>query len=226
MRRAGVILARVVAFVEVFDLSPRGRIYFPDLAREMAATYGFLKSPQTLEEFDLTKGIDFLQGKYGDKIIHKLTIWDRSIVLETRSDTEEAEHLLRKLLEWAAEKFGLEYTFSTISRIAYVSDVMFYSDVPLLGEGTAMLNLIKATTDAVSEVWNEQIAYEPISFRIGHDPLARKNGIAPFSISRRVETLFSENKYFSEAPLPTSVHWKLLEQFERDILLTQKTGNV
>jgi hypothetical protein len=46
--------------------------------------------------------------------------------------------------------------------------------------------------------------------------LERKYGIASFSITRRAEARFSENKYFSEAPLPTDLHLKLLEQFEAE----------
>jgi hypothetical protein len=47
--------------------------------------------------------------------------------------------------------------------------------------------------------------------------MARKYGIAPFSITRRAESRFSENKYFSEAPLPTDIHISLLEEFEAEV---------
>jgi hypothetical protein len=40
--------------------------------------------------------------------------------------------------------------------------------------------------------------------------------IAAFTIQRRGQTPFEENKYFSEAPLPTDIHINLLEQFEAD----------
>jgi len=44
----------------------------------------------------------------------------------------------------------------------------------------------------------------------------RKEPIAGFTIQRRVDTPFGENKYFSEAPLPTEIHLDLLQQFESD----------
>jgi hypothetical protein len=46
---------------------------------------------------------------------------------------------------------------------------------------------------------------------------ARKYQIAPFSIARRAEARFSEDKYYSEAPLPTDMHISLLEEFEESI---------
>lgn len=208
----------------MFDLSPRGRVYFPDLARDLTARYGFQKYPQTLEEFNLTKGVEFLQGKSGEKIIHKLAIWDRSIIVETRIDTDESMSLLNELLEWASLKYDIAYKPGFIERFAYISDVMFYSDAPILGATDAIRNLMKGTSDAIAEIWGEPIPYVPINFRIGHDPLTRKFGIAPFMIERRADAPFAENKYYSESPLPTSVHWKLLEKFEQDILLEGKAG--
>ena len=53
---------------------------------------------------------------------------------------------------------------------------------------------------------------------IGHDPLIIKWGRSPFSIQRRLDVPFSENKYFSEAPLPTDVHIELLRNFEADVM--------
>jgi hypothetical protein len=52
--------------------------------------------------------------------------------------------------------------------------------------------------------------------------MARKNGIASLIIEHRVNTPFEENKYFSEAPLPTKLHIKFLEEFEADVLAANK----
>ena len=52
MKLSAVILARVLAYVESFDLNPRGKVYYPDIVRALAERYNFQKFPQALEEFN------------------------------------------------------------------------------------------------------------------------------------------------------------------------------
>jgi len=217
LQLSAVILARALGYIETFDLNPRGQVFFPDIVQEIAQHYNFHKSPKTLEEFDDSKGVEFLEGKIGGRVIQKFTIWNTLLVVETRSSTADSKQILEEMLEWGAAKFGLNYHRGMIRRFAYISNLTFYSDVPLLSVSPALTKLAKKTTQALSEIWQEPIQYEPVNFVVGHDPMARKYPIAPFSITRRAESKFSENKYFSEAPLPTDTHLALLEEFEAEV---------
>jgi hypothetical protein len=192
-------------------------VFWPDVVPEIVRRYGFQKFPTKLEDFDEEKGVEFLEGKIAGKVIHKFAIYNTLIVVETRSNTADSKQILEDALEWGAEKLGLKYVPGMIKRFAYVSDLSFYSEVPILSANPALENLATKTSKLVSEIWQEPIRYEALNITIGHDPLARKYGIAPFSITRRAEARFSENKYFSEAPLPTDVHLKLLEEYEKEI---------
>jgi hypothetical protein len=79
-------------------------------------------------------------------------------------------------------------------------------------------NLARKTEQAVSELWKEgDIKYYPLMTGVGIDPLTRKNPIAAFTLQRRGETPFNENKYFSESPLPTDLHIKFLEEYEAEV---------
>jgi hypothetical protein len=217
VKLSAVVLARVLGYIEAIDLNPRGTIFYPELTQELVQRYRFQKFPQKLEEFDESKGVEFHQGKWGDKIIQKLVIWNTIIVVETRSNTTDSKQILEEMLVWATGKFGLNFKPGMIKRFAYVSDLTFHSDVPLFNTNPAVVRLAAETTKAVSEIWQEPIKYEPMGVAVGHDPLSRKYGIASFSISYRAEARFSENKYFSEAPLPTDKHIALLEEFEADM---------
>jgi len=216
LQRSAILLARVLGYIDIFDLVPHGQVYFPDLVREVAEKYRFKKSPTTLEEHDLRKGVEFLQGKAGRKPIQKFVIWDNLLVLETRASTDESKAILEEILLWGAEKFGLSYAPGRIKRFAYISDVSFHSDVPLLELNPAVANLARKTSEALSEIWQEPVLYQGVSLRVGHDPAERKFPIAPFLIERRSDVRFSQKKYFSEAPLPTEMHWEMLEYFERE----------
>jgi hypothetical protein len=216
MKLSSIILARVLGYVETFDLSPEGKVFWPDIVPEIVQRYSFQKFPKTLEEFDESKGVEFQGGKIAGRVIQRLAIFNTLLVVETRSNTADSKRILEDALVWGAEKFGLNYSPGMINRFAYVSNLSFYSDVPILGANPALVNLAARTSEALSEIWQEPIQYAAMNIAIGHDPLERKYGIASFSITRRAEARFSENKYFSEAPLPTDLHLKLLEQFEAE----------
>lgn len=218
MNVAAIVLARVLGYVEPIDLNPRGTVFYPEFTRELVERYNFQKFPQKLEEFDETKGVEFHQGRIGSKIIQKFVIWNSILVVETRTSTAESKEIMGDMITWAATRFNLNYRENMIRRYAYVSDLTFYSEAPMAGASPATRRLADRASRAVSDVWGESIMYQPLGFNIGHDPLTRKYGIAPFQIARRSEVPFSENKYFSEAPLPTDVHITLLEEYERDLL--------
>jgi hypothetical protein len=214
---SAVVLARVLAYVESVDLNPRGKIFYPDFIEEVVQRYKFQKFPKAIEDLDESKGVEFHEGKIGSKTIQKFTIFNTLLVLETRSNTSESKQILEEILTWGAAKLDLAYTPDKIKHFAYVSDVSFYSDVPLLDASPALAKLAGQTSEALSEIWKEPIQYEPTNLVVGHDTTARKYGIAPFTITRRAEAKFAENKYFSEAPLPTDVHLAMLKEFETEI---------
>ena len=227
MQLSAIILARVIGYIEPIDLNPRGTIFYPEFTKEFVERYGFQKYPQTLEEFDEAKGVEFHQGKSGNKIIQKFVIWNTILVVETRSRTDDSRQVLDEMLGWAAGRFGLKFKPGMIKRFGYVSDLTFYSDVPLFESNPPLMQLALNTSEAVSEIWQEPVWYEPLGIGVGHDPMARKYGIASFTIQHRAEHKFPENKYFSEAPLPTDKHIALLEEFEAGMkrFHEQKRGN-
>jgi hypothetical protein len=218
MKRSAVVLARCLAFVETYDLSPDGRVFFPDLVKALVSRYEFQKFPKDFSEFDETKGIDFLEGRLGSEVIWRLTIYNNGIMIDTRSNTSISKEIIEEALSWAKETFGLRYDPSMIKRFGYVSQLTFYSDVILDRLSPALRRLSQRVTSAVSEIHNEKIEYQTTQIWIQHDQLMRKSPLAGFYISPRVETLLSEHKYFSEAPLTTDLHWELLEEFESALL--------
>ena len=186
--------------------------------RETAEQFHFQKYPQTLDEFDTQKGMEFVSGRLGKKTISKFVIWNNILVVESRFTTTETQEMLQEMLLWGTEKFKLTYSPEMIQHYAYVSDLSFYSDAPLLSIDPLLRRIAERIGSSLTKIWQEPILYEPFDLKIGHDPLARKWGIAPFQITRRAEHRFSENKYFSEAPLPTDEHIALLEEYEKEIV--------
>jgi hypothetical protein len=218
MKLSAVLLARALGFIETFDLNPKGQVFYPDVVREIVRRYQFQKFPQEFKDFDEQKGIEFLSGKAGNEVIEKLVIYNSGILIDTRSSTDTSETLIKEALAWAKDKFNLNYRPEMIRRFGYVSQITFYSEASLNTLNPALQKLADKVTEVVSMIHREKIQYQTSSVTIHHDPLARKNQVAGFTIHPRIDTPFSENKYFSEAPTPTGTHIALLEEFEADVL--------
>src|SRR6266496_2195276 len=109
MKLAAILLARALAFVETYDLNPRGKVFYPELVQEIVKRYNFQKYPQNLEDFDESKGVVFVEGKMGDIVIEKFTIFDALLALETRSNTNDSQRIILDMLQWGQQKFGLTF---------------------------------------------------------------------------------------------------------------------
>lgn len=219
MQLSAILLARVIALFEVADITPPGGFFFPELVKEVVQRFNFQKSPTNFEEWTSKEGTLFASGRSGKVTIDSLKLFRDGIQLETHTGTAESKKIIEEMLEWGKEKFGFSFKEGFTIRWAYVSDLTFLTDVEILST-PPLRNLAEQTTRAISEIVGTQLPYVPTMQTIGHDSLVLKHGRASLSIQRRLDVPFSDNKYFSEAPLPTDVHIKLLEQFEADVKAT------
>lgn len=210
------LLSRVIAFIPTGELRPPGGLFPPDLIRELVQRYEFQKFPRSIEDWGGEKSPEFETGRLGKQVVTKLVIWNDGITIETQSGTDVSKQLILEMLGWAKDKFGLTYSPEIIRRWAYVSDLTFVSNVPLLSLSPLDQLAVKMSAE-LSVIVEQEVSCEPVIVSVGHDPLALRYGRAPFTIQRRSETSFSENRYFSEAPLPTETHIKLLTEFENDV---------
>ncbi len=213
-----ILLSRVMAFVETFDLSPRGAVFFPDLIAGMVKNFRFHKFPQNPEDMGEAKGVVFEEGTWGGTTIFKLTILNNGLLIDTRCDTEQTKALVKGALQWAADNFGVAYRDGMIKRWLYVSDLSVTSEAPLVAPNAAAMRLFETAGRHVREIIGKDLAYQPIRLVGDFDRHPMNIPLAAFDIQRRADTPFAENRYFSEAPLPTERHYELLEQYERDLL--------
>jgi hypothetical protein len=208
--------------VETFDLNPVGRVFFPDMIPALVKRYSFQKFPKEYGELDEQKGVEFLEGKWGEITVERFIVYQNGILVDTRSSTADSEKILEEALLWSASEFGLAYRPGMIKRKAYVSSLTFYSEIPLLsGLNDALSKLSARIGNATSQVIGHPLSFETVGITMSHEwPQVAGRPIAAFTINRRIETPFSENKYFSEAPLPTDLHITLLQEFENELLST------
>ncbi len=217
MRLAAVVLGRVLASIETVDLNPHGSAFFPEIIQKVVGRFEFQKFPQTFEETDEDKGVNFFEGRWNGVTVDKLTIFRGAIIVDTSASTGDSERIMDEALTWAASDLGLTYQRGMIKGKQYVSDLTFYSDIELLAAHRALLNLREGIDNAAEKCFGQPLRYDITRLDLDFDKTQKPLVTAPFSIQRRGNAPFSEHKYFSEAALPTDVHVRLLEQFEVDL---------
>src|ERR1041384_1295592 len=108
MKNTGVLLARSLAYIDMNQIDRNGRVFFPDLIKEISREFSFQKLP-TVAEWEEKKGLEFKLGKTKDVVVDALKIFDTLVVIETHSNTSDSEKATNEILQWAKGKFGLTY---------------------------------------------------------------------------------------------------------------------
>lgn len=214
MELLAVRTARLITLFPTEELNPRGRAVIFDVAPALVERYNFLKHPQNFEEFDEQKGITFEGGRWNDLAIDRITIYTNGILVDTRSSTDDSEKILVDALSWAAESFGFVYKPEMIKQRLYLSELLVRSEVALNALNPKLKVLSEWLSKTVSNILGQPLNYEAVGIGFNFDPFATKHTPTSLRIERLSEATFSENKYYTTAPLPTNEHIKFLEDFE------------
>ncbi len=211
MNLTSIVLARVVAFLEVEALDPFGRTSTPDALANLASRFSFAKVPQTLAEMDFQKGIELSAGKLDEINIDRLAIYTNGLMIDTRSSTEDSEMVLSEILKFAKEAFG-----ATVNpgRKNFVSQIVFTSDMSIALLNPILAPIAAKVSEFVSGELKQRVDYEPTAVVIAPDFSQLRLQPVNFSVERRAERPFFENTYFSTAPLRTAQHIELVKEFE------------
>jgi hypothetical protein len=217
MELAAVLKARALAFLDIDELNKNGKLRFVDVIAPIVQRYDFKAYPTKLDEINSENGATFSSGRLGDIVVGELKVYPGLTYVETLSSTDDSQKVVEDLLNWGTSNLGFTTDKRTIRHWAYVSQLTFYSDIPLLQALSSPIeHLAQKTGQFVSQIFGEKLTYHPLNFVVGHDPAVRKNGIASFTIQPRLNVNFEQNKFFSEAPLPTNVHLQFLRELEEE----------
>lgn len=216
MEVLAVRTARVIAQLNVEELNPAGRPIAHDYFNAFVEHYQFLKRPTTADEMldAQGKGITFELGKFGDVGINKLVLFDWGVAVETSASTEASEKVLQDMLDWGAETFGLSNRPSLITLKNYVSELVFTSHMQLAALNPQLQVLNENITDLVGSYIGNSLPFETTGFVLAFDSTQTKQLYTPFQIQRLIDTPFSQNKYYSGAPLRTADHIQIIRDIE------------
>jgi len=219
MELLNVARARSMWLFDINDLNPRGKSVLSDILEWLKNSYVFSKFPASINDQEAqTKALAFLQGNFQLReeffIDVDLRLYNDGIIADTRSSTDDTDLFLNDVLESASKEFNLSYRPGLVRKKLYASEVNVRCDHPL-----SNLNpKLKAISDKLSTLvttalpplpplvfdfsaisfWAELLTPTPVAFRF----------------ERKQNSSFSENRYYSSAPLQTPVHLSLLEELE------------
>lgn len=219
MQLLSVMRAGSIWLFDILEMNPRGKHLVPDLIEWLKIKYGFLKYPSSPNDFDDSGGLAFTDGSFQSEkdvaITLTLKIYADGLVADTRSSTRDTDAFLESMLSLAAQDFGLVYHPNMIQQKLYISELNVRPQHSLSGLNPRLQEFANRIT-SLSGIQDTHM-FEPASISFWPDP-SLPIRLAQFQFERKLNTAFSEERYFSRAPLQTDDHLKLLEEFE-DLLI-------
>jgi hypothetical protein len=230
MKIKNVKMARSIWLLDLPDLNPSGKdIDVEKLFRWIKDSYQFKVAPDVHTLLTAAKSNQANAGsqplgagavfEYGhfqapDKVlveISKLTLYNDGLVIDTASSTMDGDQFAEHLLESAAREFSLTYDEETVRKHIYLSHLVVRSDISL--------GLISPHLAAFATRISEAFPEEPRPrFRIaGLQFWSEPNDAGShklFTLEPQVGKVFAERRYFSQAPLQTNEHFRLLQELE------------
>lgn len=210
MKLISVQLARSIWHLDATEINPRGKNIFKDLVPTLIQQYEFKGQPQEGGVFK--EGIKFTQGTFtnsdGDPAAVELTIWSDGVGADTYSSTKDSDEFLNEVCDVLPE-IGYVFDPVMIRRKAYNSHVVVRCSKPLASLNPKLEEFSKRIS---SEIGGATIfGFAGIEFWPDQTQVLKP---APFSFQKRTGDAFSDNRYWSQAPLPTDKHLELLDELE------------
>jgi hypothetical protein len=230
MRLLNVKTAKSVWLIDLQDLNPTGHKIADDLIVWIKDRYSFDRHVFTdapdpkggsTAQADF-HGMKFIAGKFDASdpdgliqppIIVNLEVYNDGFVAETFSSTRNGDKFIQDLLSSASETMGIRFDESLIRQKFYVSELHVKSDASL-----EMLNpRLKLFAEKLSKHVTRRGPFQAASIGFWTDP-GRNGGHITFSLERQAGKDFTQNRYFSSAPMPTELHFEFLEELENILL--------
>jgi hypothetical protein len=215
MELLNILRARSIWLFDMNDLNPRGKSLFPELIEWLKDNYSFTKVPSSSTDFDDTQALAFLGGHFQAKeeifISVELRIYTDGLIADTRSSTTDTDAFLKDVLDSAMREFTLTHGSEITRRTLYHSELTVRCDRSLNMLNPKLVSFCEKISSLTSV--KNKAPFETFGISCWTNP-ETPTGLQQFRLERKLNVPFSENRYYSTAPLQTEDHIALLNEFE------------
>lgn len=223
MRVLNVVSASTTWLFDIADLNPKGKSVFPEILEWLKDTYNFKVAPVTEEAIDAKEGLQFKKGIYQAReevfVDVEMSIFNDGIMAKSSSSTSDTDRFLDNVISSATAEFSLTFDPNMIRRTLYLSELNIKLEQPLPNLNPKLT----AIASTLSKSSGSANPFELGGISFWTDVTHSVYKMPPFTIERRVNAPFNENRFYTKAPLQTEQHVALLKEIESILAPTPAT---
>jgi hypothetical protein len=220
MELLSVARARSIWLIHLQDINPRGKNVNAHIIEWLRDKYHFLKFPSSIYDRDTTnQSLMFNNGSFlgndGSSVEIDLSFYNDGLIADTRASTKDSDIFLGDLLNSFVRDFDLVYKPEMIRKRLYVSELNLRLKQPLSNINSKMQAVVHKIISMIGDEDVKTLNFASLGF--WWDP-ASASAQSHFQFERTLNVPFSEQRYYSRAPLQTEDHLQLLDEFEELLL--------
>jgi hypothetical protein len=208
-------IARAIWLFDLAALNPAGKS-MQKAIEAIAKKYEFAKAPQSIGDLSNKKGLAFMAGTFLNSkrvpVLVTLNIYNDGVVVDTMSSTDDSTAFLTELTQWLNQEFGFQ--IPSHIRKGFFSQIDFECDVPMTKLNPKLDQFIKSVESLVKTADGKARRFDLAALNFWTEDVNNPGAPAVVKFERKISAQFSANHYFSQAPVETDAHKRLLDEFE------------
>jgi len=221
MKIIGFDKCRVSMLVDLLEIGTRDGLYFPGAATLLQSKFNFISIPQPASQANPKEVLCFEHGFFNyegrDINIRAFEIYPHGLVAQA-ADSNAAEIFLDEFSAFATAELG-QVAEGLIGRKFFASSLMVQFDKEANGFLSANEKIIALFSNHLKATYGleQKAELSRISMRPDPDKLNARVGslLTEFTLERRINAPYEDQKFYSTAPLRTDDHIAFLQKIEK-----------